>query len=88
MISPERGCFLINLSKKEFQMSPKKLLLRITLFFTAIAILLTIVPALLNSQNDFGVIVGVGIVLTVIVFVFVLKPRELLEWFRDLENEE
>jgi hypothetical protein len=48
---------------------------------------LTIVPALLNSKNDFGVIVGVGIILTTIVFVFVIKPKEILEWFRDFENE-
>jgi hypothetical protein len=59
----------------------------VVLFFTATSIFLTIVPALLNSKNDFGVIVGVGIILTTIVFVFVIKPKEILEWFRDFENE-
>lgn len=72
--------------QQEVPLNTKKLLIRVVLFFTAVSMFLTIVPALLNSKNDFGVIVGVGIVLTTIVFVFVLKPKELLEWFRDLEN--
>jgi hypothetical protein len=67
-------------------LNTKKLLIRVALFFTAVSVFLTIVPALLNSQNDFGVIVGVAIILTAIVFVFILKPKEILEWFRDLEN--